>query len=218
MTIRFDRFTVKAQEAVQRAQQLAQEHNHQLLEPLHLLAALLTEEQGFVRALLNKVGANVDQLTKAVELELRDVPKVTGGDGQIHISSAMSKVLEAAQESARQMKDEYTSTEHLLLALVQVEGNAKDILKLNAVSESDLLQALKDLRGGQSVTDQKTRRTSIKHSSVTATTWSNLRSRASWIRLLVGIRKFVVSFKSWRDAREQSRSDRRGRRRQNRDR
>jgi ATP-dependent Clp protease ATP-binding subunit ClpB len=91
MAIRFDRFTIKAQEAMQRAQQLAQEHNHQLLEPLHLLAALLTEEQGIVRALLNKVGANVDQLTKAVELQLRDIPEVTGGNGQIHISSATSE-------------------------------------------------------------------------------------------------------------------------------
>jgi len=103
MAIRFDRFTVKAQEAVQRAQQLAQEHNHQLLEPLHLLAALLTEEQGFVRDLLNKVGTNVEQLTKTLELRLRDIPEITGGDGQIHISSAMSRVLEAAQEFAGQM-------------------------------------------------------------------------------------------------------------------
>jgi len=154
VAIRFDRFTVKAQEAVQRAQHLAQEHSHQLLEPLHLLAALLTEEQGIVRALLNKVGANVAQLTKTVESQLRDIPEVTGGDGQIHLGSAMSKVLEAAQESARQMKDEYTSTEHLVLALVQAESKAKEILEQSAVSESDVLQALEDLRGGQRVTDQ----------------------------------------------------------------
>lgn len=154
MTIRFDRFTVKAQEAMQRAQQLAQEHSHQLLEPQHLLAALLTEEQGIVRSLLNKVGTNVAQLTKTVESQLKDIPEVTGGDGQIHLSSDMTKVLEAAQESARQLKDEYTSTEHLVLALVHAESKVKEILNLNGVSESDILQALKDLRGGQRVTDQ----------------------------------------------------------------
>jgi ATP-dependent Clp protease ATP-binding subunit ClpB len=154
MTIRFDMFTVKAQEAMQRAQQLAQEHSHHLLEPLHLLEVLLTEEQGIVRALLNKAGANVDQLKKAVESQLGNILEVTGGDGQIHLSSSMSKVLEAAQESARQMKDEYTSTEHLVLALAQAESKAKEILRLNAVSEADVLQALKDLRGGQRVTDQ----------------------------------------------------------------
>jgi ATP-dependent Clp protease ATP-binding subunit ClpB len=103
MAIRFDRFTVKAQEAMQRAQRLAEEHRHQLLEPLHLLAALLTEEQGIVRSLLNKWGTNVDQLTKTVESQLREIPEVTGGDGQIHISSALGKVLEAAQEFAGQM-------------------------------------------------------------------------------------------------------------------
>jgi ATP-dependent Clp protease ATP-binding subunit ClpB len=103
MAIRFDRFTVKAQEAMQRAQRLAEEHRHQLLEPLHLFAALLTEEQGVVRSLLNKGGTNVDQLTKTVESQLREIPEVTGGDGQIHISSALGKVLEAAQEFAGQM-------------------------------------------------------------------------------------------------------------------
>jgi ATP-dependent Clp protease ATP-binding subunit ClpB len=139
---------------MQRAQRLAEEHSHQLLEPLHLLAALLTEEQGIVRSLLNKVGTNVAQLTKTVESQLKDIPEVTGGDGQIHISSDMTKMLEAAQESARQLKDEYTSTEHLVLALVQAESKAKEILELNGVNESDVLQALRDLRGGQRVTDQ----------------------------------------------------------------
>src|SRR5262245_29716337 len=109
MAIRFDRFTVKAQEAVQRAQSLAQEHGHQQLDPLHLLESLLGEEQGIVRGLLSKVGANVTQLTKMVESELRHLPKVSGGDGQVHITSSLNQVLESAQDAARQMKDEYTS-------------------------------------------------------------------------------------------------------------
>ena len=154
MAIRFDKFTVKAQEAVQRAQALAQEHGHQQLDPLHLLAALLAEEQGIVRALLNKVGANVSQLARMVTSELGHVPKVSGGDGQLHLSPAMNQVLEAAQDEARRMKDEYTSTEHIVLALAKVDSKAKEIFKLNAVSDSDLLQALQEVRGGQRVTDQ----------------------------------------------------------------
>jgi ATP-dependent Clp protease ATP-binding subunit ClpB len=154
MAVRFDRFTVKAQEAVQRAQSLAQQHSHQQLDPLHLLASLLSEEQGIVRGLLGKVGANVGQLSQMVESELRHIPKVTGGDGQVHLSSALNQVFDAAQEAARQMKDEYTSTEHLVLALVKVSSKAKQIFELNAVTEKDVLEALQGLRGGQTVTDQ----------------------------------------------------------------
>jgi ATP-dependent Clp protease ATP-binding subunit ClpB len=154
MTIQFDRFTVKAQDAVKRAHDLAREYSHQLLDPLHLLAALLSEEQHIVRALLNKAAVNVDQLSKMVKSQLGDLPKVIGGDGEIHLGSALNQVLEAAQESARRMKDEYTSTEHLVLALIQVESKVKEIFRLNAVSESNVLQALKELRGGQRVMDQ----------------------------------------------------------------
>jgi ATP-dependent Clp protease ATP-binding subunit ClpB len=154
MAVRFDRFTVKAQEAVQRAQSVAQQHSHQQLDPLHLLQSLLAEEQGIVRGLLSKVGANIAQLTKMVESELRHIPKVSGSDGQLHMTSALNQVLEAAQDAARQMKDEYTSTEHLVLALVKVPSKAKEIFELNAVGEKDILEALQSLRSGQRVTDQ----------------------------------------------------------------
>lgn len=153
MAIRFDRFTVKAQEAVQRAQAVAQQNSHQQLDPLHLLAALLAEEQGIVRGLLGKVGSNVAQLAKMVESELRHLPKVSGGDGQLHLTPVLNQVFESAQEAARQMKDEYTSTEHLMLGLVKVPSKAAQIFELNAVREKDVLQALQELRGGQTVTD-----------------------------------------------------------------
>ncbi len=154
MAVRFDKFTVKAQEAVQRAQGLATDRGHQQLDPLHLFAALLEEEQGIVRGLLGKVGANVGQLTKMVESELRHLPRVSGGDGQLHLSSSLNQVFDSAQEHARRMKDEFTSTEHLVLALAAVESKAKELLKLNAVDEADLVAALQSLRGGQRVTDQ----------------------------------------------------------------
>jgi ATP-dependent Clp protease ATP-binding subunit ClpB len=154
MAVRFEKFTVKAQEAVQHAQAFAQERGHQQLDPLHLVASLLAEEQGIVRGLLNKVGCNVAQLSKMVDSELGHIPKVTGGNDQLHLTSALNQVFEAAQEAARQMKDEYTSTEHLVLGLVRVPSKVKEIFDLNAVKEADILQALQDLRGGQRVTDQ----------------------------------------------------------------
>jgi ATP-dependent Clp protease ATP-binding subunit ClpB len=154
MAVRFERFTVKAQEAVQHAQAIAQERGHQQFDPLHLVASLLAEEKGIVRGLLNKVGCNVAQLSKMVESEVRHIPKVTGGSDQLHLTSALNQVFEAAQEAARQMKDEYTSTEHLVLGLVRVPSKVKEIFDLNAVKEADILQALQDLRGGQRVTDQ----------------------------------------------------------------
>jgi ATP-dependent Clp protease ATP-binding subunit ClpB len=154
MAVRFEKFTIKAQEAVQHAQSLAQESSHQQLDPLHLLAAMLQEEQGIVHGLLNKIGANVSQLDRMVHSELRHFPKVTGGDGQLHLAPALNKVFESAQDEARRMNDAYTSTEHLLLALARVGSKAKEILTLNAIAEVDLLKALQEVRRGQRVTDQ----------------------------------------------------------------
>src|SRR5687767_10933218 len=98
MAVRFDKFTVKAQEAVERSRSLAQERGHQQFDPLHLFAALLAEEQGIVRGLLQKVGANLAQLTKMVDSELRHFPKVSGVGGQVYLTPAMNEVLESAQE------------------------------------------------------------------------------------------------------------------------
>jgi ATP-dependent Clp protease ATP-binding subunit ClpB len=153
MAIRLDKFTVKAQEAVQLAQALAQERNHQQLDPLHLLHALLADDQGVARAILNKIGINLGQLTGMVNAELGHLPRVHGGGAQVYVSPAANQALEAAQEAARRLRDDYTSTEHILLALAKGDSKAAEILRLNAVSEADLLQALQGVRGGHQVTD-----------------------------------------------------------------
>jgi len=154
MPIRFDKFTVKAQEAVQRAQEIAQQQSHQQLVPLHLLAALIDEQEGIVRAIFERIGVNLRQLEGIVDADLRKLPKVSGAAAQLHMSAELAQVLEAAQEQAARMKDDYTSTEHLLLALSTVESKAKEALRLCGVDESDLLQALQAIRGGARVTDQ----------------------------------------------------------------
>jgi ATP-dependent Clp protease ATP-binding subunit ClpB len=154
MAFRFDKLTIKAQEAVQRAQRLAEENGHPQLLPLHLLKALLDEEEGVVRPLLEKLGANVRQLRTMVDGELNRLPKVSGAAAQVSLSPAGNQVLDKAQALADQMKDAYVSTEHLLLALTQVTDQAKRLLELNGVAEQDILNALKEVRGGQQVTDQ----------------------------------------------------------------
>ncbi len=154
MAFRFDKLTVKAQEAVQRAQHVAEERNHQQLTPLHLLLALVEEEEGIVRPLLQKIGVNLQQLRSMINSELGRLPRVTGPAAQLTASPQIMEVFNAAQNRADQMKDAYVSTEHLLLALTEVDDAAKRILELNGVEESDVLTALQSIRGGQQVTDQ----------------------------------------------------------------
>ena len=154
MAFRFDKLTVKAQEAVQRAQSLAENRGNQQLLPLHLLAALLEEEDGVVRPLVQKIGANLGQLKSIVESELEKLPKVSGGGAQLSLGPALNRVFDTAQALADQMKDAFVSTEHLLLALTQVDDQAKRLLELAGIEESDVLNSLKAVRGGQQVRDQ----------------------------------------------------------------
>src|SRR5688572_30100041 len=150
--MRLDKFTIKAQEAVVRAQEVAQQRDNAELLPMHLLAALLAEDEGVVRPLLQKVGANVDRITSIVNGELERLPKATGTN--LGMNRSTEDVFNQAQKEADRLKDEYVSTEHLMLALTQVKSEAKELLSLNAIDHNSILAALKDVRGGQRVTDQ----------------------------------------------------------------
>src|SRR5688572_20045589 len=124
--MRFDKFTIKAQEAVVRAQETAQRRNNAEILPLHLLVALLQETEGVVRPLLQKIGANVTRIGQVVESELERLPTATGT--QLVMNRATQEIFEQAQKEADRLKDEYVSTEHLLLGLAQVKSEAKEIL------------------------------------------------------------------------------------------
>ncbi|HEY2882353.1 MAG TPA: Clp protease N-terminal domain-containing protein, partial [Pirellulales bacterium] len=154
MAFRFDKLTIKAQEAVQHAQELAADHGNPQIDPLHLLAALVNEDEGIVKPLLEKIGANRSQLQRMIESEIGHLPKQSGAVGQPGISPALNSVLEASAKEAGTMKDEFVSTEHLLLALAKVDSKAKNLLKLNAIGEKELLAAMQTVRGSQRVTDQ----------------------------------------------------------------
>jgi ATP-dependent Clp protease ATP-binding subunit ClpB len=153
MPFRFDKLTIKAQEAVARAQELAAEAGNPQIEPLHLLAALLDESEGIVRPVLEKIGANVGQLDSVVESELKRLPRSSGG-GPPGVGPLLTKVLDAAQSEADNMKDEYVSTEHQLLALAGTPSKAQDLLKLHAITKDQVLSALQAVRGSARVTDQ----------------------------------------------------------------
>jgi ATP-dependent Clp protease ATP-binding subunit ClpB len=155
MPIRFDQLTLKAQEAISAAQQLARTEGHAELVPEHLLAALLSQEGGVAAPVLEKVGAHPDAIAAAVGAVLERRPKVSGAASDAVPSAALGKVLDYAFESARKFQDEYVSTEHLLLGLAEVPGTeAGRILKSSGVTEAGLLAALKEIRGSQRVTDQ----------------------------------------------------------------
>ena len=153
MAFRFDKLTLKAQEAVVRAQELATDRGNAQIDPLHLLAALLTENDGIVGPILERIGVNQQHLDSIVQAELEHFVQVSGG-APPQGSQELNQVLEAAQREADGMKDEFVSTEHLLLALAKVDSKAKNILKLNAVTEKDLLKVLQAVRGSARVTDQ----------------------------------------------------------------
>ena len=150
-----DRFTIKAAEAIQNAQQRAQGASNPEVTPLHLLAALVAPDSdngGIVTPLLEKAGGNVAQIRSLIDAELGRLPKQTGGSLSAH--RAFSEVLSKADALAHQMKDQYVSTEHLLLALTEVASDAREILKLSAITKDDILAALKQIRGGAAVTSQ----------------------------------------------------------------
>ncbi|MBU4272007.1 MAG: ATP-dependent chaperone ClpB [Planctomycetes bacterium] len=153
MAFRFDKLTLKAQEAVARAQELAADRGHAQIDPLHLLAALLAESDGIVGPILEKIGVNRGQLDQVVQAEMKHFAKVSGG-APPQGSRELNQVLKTAQREADAMKDEFVSTEHLLLALAKVDSKAKNVLNLNAVTDADLLKVLQTVRGSTRVTDQ----------------------------------------------------------------
>jgi len=152
--IRFDQFTVKAQEAIADAQKIAGERNQQFIDPEHLLLALVRQEGGTVPSLLAKLGANASAIASEVEEELDKLPQVTGAVGQVQVSPRLNKLFETALSEADKMKDDYISTEHLFLAISEEkQGSAAEILKAHGIDKERVLKALTEVRGSQRVTD-----------------------------------------------------------------
>jgi len=149
--MRLDQFTVKGQEALTSAQTLAEKGDHPEVTPEHLLSALLSQEGGVVPAALAKLGANVGQLAKDVESSLASLPRTHGA--ATHVSPKLDGVLKQSLRDAESLKDQYVSTEHLLLALLEARTPAAETLKRHGVSRDAVLKVLREIRGNQRVTD-----------------------------------------------------------------
>lgn len=155
MAFNFNKFTVKAQETVQNALEIAQNYNNQMVEPEHILAAMLQDSGSVASSLLQKAGANLNQLKIKVTGIIEDFPEVTGaGVGNQQLSQNTARVFDAAAKEAKNLKDEYISSEHILLALAEEKGKAGNLLQDNGITKDVLLSALKDIRGTQRVTSQ----------------------------------------------------------------
>ena len=162
MAIRWDKFTVKAQEAVQRANELASEHGNPELAPAHLLAALVEDREGIVTPVLEKIGIGPQAVLSDLYKEIEKLPKVSGSGGaaQPAMSAQINQALEKSFKEADTFKDEYVSTEHMLLALTALKrdlkhgDSAQELLARHGATHDAILKALTAVRGSQRITDQ----------------------------------------------------------------
>ncbi|NLZ04129.1 MAG: ATP-dependent chaperone ClpB [Phycisphaerae bacterium] len=151
--MKFDKFTLKAQEALATAQQIAMARSHTILSPLHLLSAVLSDDESIAVTILKKIGVNVGRVRQMTDSELGRLAQGTT-PGQLMPDPALNQVVFDAQNRADTMGDEYLSVEHLFLSLAAVNSDAKEILSVNSVTPELVQNALKDIRGGATVSDQ----------------------------------------------------------------
>jgi ATP-dependent Clp protease ATP-binding subunit ClpB len=155
MAFNFNKLTVKAQEVIQNSIEIAQNYNNQMIEPEHIFAALIQDNSNVAVSIIQKIGANINQMKLSTSQLLERLPKVTGsGIGNQQLSPASLKLLDASSEETKFLKDEYISAEHILLALTEDSSSAGKLLRENGVTKEEVLTALKDIRGTQRVTSQ----------------------------------------------------------------
>ncbi|HLL71971.1 MAG TPA: ATP-dependent chaperone ClpB [Pyrinomonadaceae bacterium] len=151
--MRLERFTLRGQEAIQTAIEGAERNQNQQVEPEHLLVAMLEQPEGIVRPLLGKLGANLQVVLNDAQAAIGRLPKVQGG--QQYFSPRLTQIFTSAQKQAEAMQDEYISTEHLLLAIVEEkDGAAGRILRQHGINRDDLLKVVNEMRGDSRITDQ----------------------------------------------------------------
>ena len=149
-------FTQKSREAMEMAQREALERGHQVLNPLHLLSALLAQEKGMTVRLFQEIGVDQQQLEQGLEKLLGKIPRVSGYQGALQMSPNLTRVLYRAEQETKQLMDEYISAEHLLLAMIEVgEDDLKSLLSQQGVGRNSMLNALKSVRGSQRVTSDQ---------------------------------------------------------------
>ncbi len=156
MAFNYNKLTLKSQEGLQTAQEIASNYSNQIIEPIHLFAALLQDREGLITSVIHKLGANKDLIQIKIGEMLEGIPKVTGsGVGTQSLSRELSEALENASKEAGQMKDEYVSVEHILLGITELKNSdLNDVLKSYGITKDNILKILKDVRGSGRVTGQ----------------------------------------------------------------
>jgi len=152
--MRFDKLTIKAQEAIQEAESIVNKYNHSAIDTDHLLAAMLQQEDGVIPPLLDALQVNRNDIEAEVNKSLSAKPKIYGEGAQVYLSPELNRVLHQAEEEADRLKDEFISTEHLFLGLSEVASSTQAILKRHGITKDKVLKALQSVRGNQRVTDQ----------------------------------------------------------------
>ena len=148
----FNNYTIKAQEAVQKASEIAQGNQQQAIETAHLLKGLLTVDENVVSYVLKKLNVNLNSLEQNLTTAIDKLPKVTGGEA--YLSSSANSALQKAQSYLKEFKDDFVSVEHLLLGILAANDGTAKLLKEQGVTEKDLKKAITELRGDNRVTDQ----------------------------------------------------------------
>lgn len=149
-----DRFTIKAQEILELASRSASDNQHSQIEPIHILKALIQQEEGIISPLLDRLGVEKNMLSSELDALMGKVPRAYGDSLQLSLSSQSMAILKKAEKESSGLKDEFISTEHILLAIAGGGRNAGDLLKKHGISRNSILQALMSIRGNQRVTDQ----------------------------------------------------------------
>jgi len=152
--MQFEKFTIKSQEILSRAQDIASEYGHQSIEDIHVMSAMLEQKDGIIVPLLQKLEVNIDQLRVKIEDILKKVPVVSGGAAQVYLASDLNNILNNAFGEARKFKDEYVSTEHILISMASSSGKVGELLKQYGVTADSIYRALVEIRGSQRITDQ----------------------------------------------------------------
>jgi ATP-dependent Clp protease ATP-binding subunit ClpB len=151
--MKFDKFTLKAQEALATAQQIVMAKSHAIMSPLHLLSVVCSDDAGIAVEILKKIGANISRIKEMIDSELERLPQGNSSN-QLMPDPALGQVVLDAQNRADAMGDEYLSVEHLFISLASVQSDAKEILRLNSITPEQIESALKEIRGPEKITDQ----------------------------------------------------------------
>ena len=150
----YDRLTIKAQESIEGASQVARKYNHSQIEPEHILSALIQQKEGVIPPLLNRLGVELALLQQELEKIFNGKSRAYGDTMQTSLAPVSFQILQRAEKKADKLKDDYVSTEHLLMAMLEGGDKTAELLKLQGVTEEGIMQALRSIRGTERVTDQ----------------------------------------------------------------